>query len=221
MIEKGNLELKNLKMLVIDEVDHLLGRSFEETIDKLEGYIPEDTQVCLFSATLPPNQLETCRELTNNPVEILVPVDELTLKGIKQYNITIEKEEWKLETLLTLFEHLEFSKAMIFVNSKDGVIELADELDKAKQKVSYICGKQKGYERNQQTKDFREGKTNILISTDVMARGIDFQQVQLVINYDIPYAVPTYIHRIGRTGRLGRRGVAMNFVTKADARKMT
>ena len=149
LIEKGHLELKNLKMLVIDEVDHLLGRSFEETIDKLEEYVPEDTQICLFSATLPPNQLETCRELTNNPVEILVPVDELTLKGIKQYNITIEKEEWKMETLLGLFEHLEFSKAMIFVNKKDDVIELANELEKAEQKVSYICGGMKGYERNQ------------------------------------------------------------------------
>ena len=220
MIEKGWLDISDLKTLVIDEVDMILEKGFTEQFDKLEKYLPKGIQICLFSATMPPKCLEVCGQLCLNPVEILVDVEDLTLKGIKQYNITIEKEEWKLETLLGLFEALDFSKAMIFVNSKAAVIDIAKELENQGQKVSYICSSLQRWERNEQIKDFRDGKTNVMISTDVLARGIDFQQVQLVINYDIPRHIPTYIHRIGRTGRFGRTGVAMNFVTQEDERKM-
>merc|ERR1711879_807487 len=145
--------------------------------------LPPSVHVGLFSATMPADVLELTSKFMRDPIRILVKRDELTLDGIKQFYVMVEREEWKLDTLCDLYETLTITQAMIF-------------------------------------REFRSGSSRVLITTDVLARGIDVQQVSLVINYDLPTNRENYIHRIGRGGRFGRKGVAINFVTDEDKRAL-
>lgn len=154
------------------------------------------------------------------PVRILVKNEQLTLEGIKQFYINVEKEEWKLETLTDLYETMTITQAVIFSNTRRKVDWLQDKLTEKDFTVSSMHGDMEQKERDLIMKEFRSGSSRVLITTDLLARGIDVQQVSLVINYDLPTNRENYIHRIGRGGRFGRKGVAINLVTKDDIRTM-
>jgi len=216
MIRRRTMDTKNIKMLVIDEADEMLGRGFKEQIYDIYRYLPPDTQVVLVSATMPHDVLEMTTKFMQDPVRILVKRDELTLEGIKQFFVAVEKEDWKFETLCDLYDTLTITQAVIFCNTKAKVDWLTKQMREANFTVSAMHGDMPQKERDAIMGDFRSGKSRVLIATDVWGRGIDVQQVSLVINYDLPNSRELYIHRIGRSGRFGRKGVAINFVTNED-----
>ena len=144
--------------------------------------------------------------------------DELTLDGIKQFFVAVEREEWKFDTLCDLYDTLTITQAVIFCNTRRKVDWLTEKMREANFTVSSMHGDMKQAERDAIMKEFRSGMSRVLITTDVWARGIDVQQVSLVINYDLPNNRELYIHRIGRSGRFGRKGVAINFVMNDDIR---
>ena len=155
-----------------------------------------------------------------DPVKILVKNEELTLEGIKQFYINVDKNEHKFDTLCDIYEACSISQTIIYANSKRGVEEISRRLNDNNFSIASIHGEMSQDERNKIMEEFRNGQSRILISTDLLSRGIDVQQVSLVINYDIPNNIESYIHRIGRSGRYGRKGVAINFVTGYDYKKM-
>jgi ATP-dependent RNA helicase len=216
MIKRKNLRTKNIKMLVLDEADEMLTKGFKEQIYDVYRYLPPGTQMVVISATLPQEVLEMTEKFMTDPVKILVKRDELTLEGIKQFFIAVEEEKWKFETLCDLYETLTITQAVIFCNTRSKVEWLTKKMREANFTVSSMHGEMPQKERESIMDAFRSGTTRVLITTDVWARGIDVQQVSLVINYDLPNNRELYIHRIGRSGRYGRKGVAINFVTEED-----
>jgi ATP-dependent RNA helicase len=218
MIRRRTLRTRQIKMLVLDEADELLNRGFREQIYDVYRYLPPATQVVVVSATLPYDVLDMTTKFMTDPVRILVKRDELTLEGLKQYFIAIEREDWKFDTLCDLYDTLTITQAVIFCNTRRKVDWLTDKMREANFTVSSMHGEMPQKERDSIMQEFRQGNSRVLISTDVWARGIDVQQVSLVINYDLPSNRENYIHRIGRSGRFGRKGVAINFVTSEDVR---
>ena len=216
MIRRRNLRTRHIKMLVLDEADEMLDRGFKEQIYDVYRYLPPATQVVIVSATLPHEILEITNKFMIEPLRILVKRDELTLEGIKQFFVAVEKEEWKFDTLCDLYDTLTITQAVIFCNTRKKVEWLADKMRKANFTLSMIHGDMPQKERDAIMNEFRAGASRVLIATDVLARGIDVQQVSLVINYDLPINRELYIHRIGRSGRFGRKGVAINFATSDD-----
>eukprot|EP01040_Poterioochromonas_malhamensis_P000592 gene592-632_t len=218
MIQRKNLRTRNIKMLIIDEADEMLNKGFIEQIYDIYRYLPPSTQVVIVSATLPQEVLEMTKKFMNEPVKILVKRDELTLEGIKQFFVAVEREEWKFDTLCDLYDTLTITQAVIFCNTKKKVDWLASKMRDANFTVSAMHGEMPQRERDAIMEEFRSGGSRVLIATDVWGRGLDVQQVSLVINYDLPNNRELYIHRIGRSGRFGRKGVAINFVKNDDIR---
>lgn len=216
MIKRRNIGSRHVKMLVLDEADELLTKGFKEQIYDIYKTLPPGAQVVVVSATLTPEVLEMTGKFTTDPVKILVKRDDVTLKGIKQYYIQCEKEEWKFDTLCDLYDNLTITQAVIFCNTKAKVNWLAAQMRQSNFTVAAMHGDMKQDDRDSVMKEFRLGALRVLISTDVWARGIDVQQVSLVINYDLPLDKENYVHRIGRSGRFGRRGTAVNLVTAED-----
>uniref|UniRef100_A0A0L0P6H6 ATP-dependent RNA helicase FAL1 n=1 Tax=Candidozyma auris TaxID=498019 RepID=A0A0L0P6H6_CANAR len=216
VIKRRHLQTRNVKMLVLDEADELMTKGFKEQIYEIYRQLPLTVQVVVVSATLTREVLEMTSKFTTDPVRILVKREDVTLEGIKQYYIQCEKEEWKFDTLCDLYDNLTITQAVIFCNTKMKVTWLAEQLRKANFAVVAMHGDMKQEERDLIMNDFRSGNSRVLISTDVWARGIDVQQVSLVINYDLPLDKENYVHRIGRSGRFGRRGKAINLLTKED-----
>merc|ERR1711860_106883 len=204
----------------LDEADELLSRGFTAQIYDIFKTLPPNIQVCLFSATMPPDILDLTAKFMRDAVRILVKKDELTLEGIRQFYVAIEKEEWKLDTLCDLYETLTITQAIIYCNTRRKVDFLADQLQKRDFTMGTMHAELDQHERDLVMREFRSGSSRVLISTDLLARGIDVQQVSLVINYDLPQNMENYLHRIGRSGRFGRKGVAINFVTNSDVRAM-
>lgn len=220
MIENNNINPNHVKTLVLDEADEMLAVGFIQQIKFIICHLPEDTQICLFSATMPNEILNITSKFMRNPVNILVKQEELTLEGIQQYYINVDEERWKFSTFCDLYNQISLGQAMVYVNKKDRADRLKRNLEKENFTVSVIHSKMTQKERSDVMNDFINGSTRILISTDLLARGIDVQQVSVVINYDIPFDKECYIHRIGRSGRFGRKGVAINFVTRRDKHKI-
>merc|ERR1712127_442570 len=220
MINRQALNLKSMKLFVLDEADEMLSRGFKDQIYDIFQFLPEKVQVCLFSATMPREILDISEKFMRNPIKILVQKDELTLEGIKQFYIHVEKEDWKFDTLCDLYETLTITQAIIYCNFKRKVEMLTDRMAQRDFTVSSMHGDMTGDRRDVIMREFRSGSSRVLITTDLLARGIDVQQVSLVINYDLPKNRESYIHRIGRSGRFGRKGVAINFVTDDDIRAM-
>jgi len=218
MINRGALCLDNVKLFVLDEADEMLGRGFKEQIYDIFKFLPETVQVCLFSATIPLEVLDVTQRFMCDPVRILVKRDELTLEGIKQFFISVEREEWKLDTLCDLYETLIITQAIIYCNTRRKVDWLTEKMSSRDFVVSAMHGDMDQRERDLIMREFRSGSSRVLITTDLLARGIDVQQVSLVINYDLPVNRENYIHRIGRSGRFGRKGVAINFLNISDSR---
>ncbi|KAJ4894061.1 DEAD-box ATP-dependent RNA helicase 2 [Raphanus sativus] len=216
MIKRRSLRTRAIKLLILDESDEMLSRGFKDQIYDVYRYLPPDLQVCLVSATLPHEILEMTSKFMTEPVKILVKRDELTLEGIKQFFVAVEKEEWKFDTLCDLYDTLTITQAVIFCNTKRKVDWLSEKMRTNNFTVSSMHGDMPQKERDEIMNQFRSGDSRVLITTDVWARGIDVQQVSLVINYDLPNNRELYIHRIGRSGRFGRKGVAINFVKSDD-----
>jgi len=220
MIGKRHLRVDDLICFVLDEADEMLSRGFKDQIYDIFKTLPPNIQVCLFSATMAPEILDLTSKFMRDAVRILVKKDELTLEGIRQFYVAIEKEEWKLDTLCDLYETLTITQAIIYCNTRRKVDFLADQLQKRDFTISTMHAELDQKERDLVMREFRSGSSRVLISTDLLARGIDVQQVSLVINYDLPQNNENYLHRIGRSGRFGRKGVAINFVTNSDVRVM-
>jgi translation initiation factor 4A len=220
MIGKRHLRVDDLLTFVLDEADEMLSRGFKDQIYDIFKTMPPNIQVCLFSATMPPEILDLTTKFMRDAVRILVKKGEPTLEGSRQFYVAIEKEEWKLDTLCDLYETLTITQAIIYCNTRRKVDFLADQLAKRDFTISCMHAELDQKERDLVMREFRSGSSRVLISTDLLARGIDVQQVSLVINYDLPPNMENYLHRIGRSGRFGRKGVAINFVTNADVRAM-
>lgn len=216
MIRRRNLRTENIKMLVLDEADEMLSRGFKEQIYDIYRYLPPKTQIVIVSATLPQEVLDITSKFMVDPVQVLVKRDELTLEGIKQFFVDVEREEWKFDTLCDLYDTITIAQSVIFCNTKRKVDWLTDKMRQANFTVSSMHGEMPQKERETIMQEFRRGVSRVLITTDVWARGIDVQQVSVVFNYDLPFNRENYLHRIGRSGRFGRKGIAINFVTKED-----
>ncbi len=212
----GAIDANLLKLVVLDEADKMLAREFSEQIHDIISAVPKNAQIALFSATMPPDMLDITDKFMNNPVRVLVPRDELTLEGIKQFYVSVNKEEHKFNLICSMFDTISVTQCIIYCNRSSKVEALTRELTERDFCVSCLYGQMEQEDRNRILDSFRSGSTRILITTDVLARGIDVQQVSLVINFDLPFEKETYIHRIGRSGRFGRKGVAINMVTPYD-----
>eukprot|EP00595_Chromulina_sp_UTEXLB2642_P001837 CAMPEP_0196763382 /NCGR_PEP_ID=MMETSP1095-20130614/3995_1 /TAXON_ID=96789 ORGANISM="Chromulina nebulosa, Strain UTEXLB2642" /NCGR_SAMPLE_ID=MMETSP1095 /ASSEMBLY_ACC=CAM_ASM_000446 /LENGTH=407 /DNA_ID=CAMNT_0042116467 /DNA_START=64 /DNA_END=1287 /DNA_ORIENTATION=- len=220
MINRRALRLDNIQLFVLDEADEMLSRGFKDQIYDVFKFMPESVQCAIFSATMPLEVLEVTKKFMREPIRILVKKEELTLEGIKQFYIGIEREEWKLDTLSDLYATLTITQAIIYCNTRRKVDWLTEQMTARDFTVSSMHGDMDQRERDLIMREFRSGSSRVLITTDLLARGIDVQQVSLVINYDLPTNRENYIHRIGRSGRFGRKGVAINFITEGDIRYM-
>jgi len=220
MISRKALRTRDIKQFILDEADEMLSRGFKDQIYDVFRHLNQDIQVILLSATMPEEVLEVTSRFMREPIRILVKKEELTLEGIRQFYVSVEREEWKLDTLCDLYETLTITQAVIFANTRRKVDWLTEKMHERDFTVSAMHGDMDQKERDVIMREFRSGSSRVLITTDLLARGIDVQQVSLVINYDLPTNRENYIHRIGRGGRFGRKGVAINFVTSEDTRTL-
>jgi translation initiation factor 4A len=221
LMSRRALPRDSIRVLVLDEADQMLEDRFKEQIlCILELGFPKECQVALFSATMPESVVEVANQILSNPTRILVPPEEVTLDGIKQFYVALDKEEWKYDVLCDLYKQLTINQALIYCNKRQKAEWLAEKMGQEGFPLSYIHGEMEPEERQRRMKDFRSGTVRVMISTDLLARGIDIQQISLVINYELPSQRENYIHRIGRSGRFGRKGVAINLVCPEEGRAL-
>ena len=216
MMEKRYLDPNHMKYLVIDEADEMLSQGFKEQIQSIITQLTQEVKIALFSATMSPEVLQITDKFMHDPVRILVKREEMTLQGIQQYYVNVERDNWKFDTLCDIYENMTINQSIIYCNQKRNVDYLYKKLTEQHFVCSCIHGNMEYAERNQVMKKFRTGEARVLISTDLLARGIDVQQVSVVINFDLPPQIENYLHRIGRSGRFGRKGFGLNFVTEQD-----
>lgn len=217
MLQKRHLRANHIQLLIIDEADEMLSQGFSEKIRWMfETFFSEHMQVVLFSATMPTEIIRISRNFMNMPQHILMRKEELSLKCIQQYFVAVSNDEMKFQKLKDLFSVISISKCIIYCNSVRRVMDLYDAMTQDGFSVSYIHSNMEKTVRKQALDQFRNSDVRVLISSDITSRGIDVQQVSTVINYDLTRNVHTYLHRIGRGGRWGRKGVAINFITRQD-----
>ena len=220
MIKRRALSTRDIKICILDEADEMLSIGFKDQIYNIFQQLPSNMQIALFSATMPPVILQLTERFMRDPVKITMQPQELNLEGIKQYFIAINSDYDKLDVLKDLFSRLTIYQTIIYANDVRRVKDLHEMMAKEGFAVCCIHREMSKQERADTIRQFREGQYRMLISSNITARGIDVQQVNTVINFDIPRSVDVYLHRIGRSGRWGRKGVAINFVTKMDVRQM-
>lgn len=221
-IQKGDIDMTYLQMIVLDEADELLEAGFEEQIKSIITHcsVPESTDIACFSATMPTAVQELTKKFLRSPSTILLKKSKQSLKGIRQYYVPLPNESMKIAVLNDLYSTMSISTSIVFANTKAKVMMLASAMKAEHHSVSVIHGEMDQSERDLTLDEFRSGRSRVLIATDVLKRGIDIQTVSVVINYDLPGRMEDYIHRIGRAGRFGRHGVAINLVTKHDVNDM-
>ena len=210
------ISVSNIKYVIMDEADELLSSGFKEQIYNIFNFLPNNIQISLFSATIPKDLYYIIDNIMNNPVNISVKSDMLTLDGIKQYYVNLNSDNDKYLTLKDLFSTFSVAQCIIYCNTVKKVKELYELMIIDNYPVCQIHSSLDKNDRLKNYNDFKQGKVRVLISSNITARGIDIQQVSTVINYDIPKNKEIYIHRIGRSGRWGRKGIAINFITKKD-----
>lgn len=220
LIKREAFNASTLRTLVLDEADTMLSQGFLDEINAIMQKIPSDCQICLFSATMGQQVIEMAETIMTDPVKILVKNQDLTLKGIKQFFIVCATDDAKFQNMMEVFSSIEVVQCMVYVNSREKADQLAAKMKESGFVCSCIHGKMTSEDRTAIMGEFRAGKSRILISTDLLARGIDVQPVSLVINYELPLKKEEYIHRVGRTGRYGRRGIAINLISKLEAKHL-
>jgi translation initiation factor 4A len=218
MMERNPRYFENISIVIVDEADDMLSGGFEEQLYNIFKFLQHDTQIVLFSATMPHEISNITSKFMRNPTEILVEAEKLTLEGIHQYYVSLSGDNDKLDTLKDLFGMLTVAQTIIYCNTLEKVELLYGYMRDDGFPVTRLHSGMSRDERTESYESFRSGKQRILISSNVTARGIDIQQVSTVINFDVPKCVHNYLHRIGRSGRWGRKGTAINFITKYDSR---
>ena len=217
LINRNILLRDNIRQLIMDEADQMLEDRFkEQVLCILRKGFPRETRVALFSATLSSDVIEVANDLLQNPVKILVKEKDVPLDGIRQLYVELPEEGWKFDVLGDLYKQLTISQALIYCNRRETAEKLYEKMIGAGFPVSLIHGEMDTEERKKRMSAFRHGDVRVMISTDMLARGIDVQQVSLVINYELPIVIENYIHRIGRAGRFGRKGVTINIISPED-----
>ena len=211
---------RGMQVLVLDEADEMLSAGFNEQIYNIFQQLNTNVQVCLFSATMPPELHSLSDKFMRDPVRILVKSEMLTLEGISQFHVALETDHDKYAALKDLFTRISVSQCIIYCNSIRRVSDLAEAMTNDGFPVCCIHSGMEKDVRDKAYQEFRSGAHRVMISSNVTARGIDIQQVSTVINFDMPRDVHTYLHRIGRSGRWGRKGSGVNFVTRRDFRKL-
>ena len=220
MMRRDKISAKKIKLIILDEADEMLSSGFKEQVYNIFQYLSSDIQVVLVSATLPDSIKSIIEKIMRNPVKISVKREMLTLEGIKQFFVAIDDDRQKYLTLKDFFSHLAVSQCIIYCNSIKRVQDLYEAMKEDEFPVCRIHSGMDKTEREISFQEFRNGSSRVLISSNVTARGIDIQQVSIVINFDLPKCVNTYLHRIGRSGRWGRKGFGINFITRRDISKM-
>ena len=220
MMRRKHINNKRVSMVILDEADEMLSSGFKEQIYNIFQYLDSKVQLCLFSATMPSELSVLTEKFMRDPIKILVKSEMLTLEGISQYYIGIDTDQDKYMTLKDLYTTISLSQCIIYCNSVKRVRDLYDAMIEDDFPVACIHSEMEKGEREESYKNFKTGQSRVLISTNITARGIDIQQVSTVINFDIPKCVHTYLHRIGRSGRWGRKGVGVNFITKRDVKQL-
>ena len=221
MMSQNQISYKDINFLVIDEADEMLSRGFVTQVQDIFKFLRSNKlQVGLYSATMPKEFFDITDKFMDNPLKILVKTEQLTLEGIKQFYLNVERNDFKFDVLCDIYNMISAAQSIIYCNSKKIVNDLSRRLAENNFTVATIHGEMPQEDRTRIVENFRRGDSRILLSTDLLSRGIDVQQVSIVINYDIPYSIENYIHRIGRSGRFGRKGVAINFVTHVDIQKL-
>lgn len=221
LIGEGKIPLEAMKILVLDEADEMLSLGFREDMQSIISKMSKTVQMCLISASIAEGMEEITNKFMNSPIKFYLKPEEVTLDGITQYYLPLEHEKYKIECLLEIYRRVGITQGVIFVNSKSRAEELCMIMREQSHEAECITGNMSNEDRNIIMSQFKAGKIRVLIATDIIARGIDVQQISLVMNYDLPEEKETYIHRIGRSGRYGRKGVAINFMSGVnDAKKI-
>lgn len=214
LMEKGVANVINCKTLVLDEADKLLSQDFQGVLDRLVKFLPVDRQILLYSATFPLTVTTFVQKHMREPYEINL-MEELTLLGVTQFYAYVQEKQ-KVHCLNTLFRKLQINQSIIFCNSTQRVELLAKKITELGYSCYYIHSKMAQHHRNRVFHDFRQGHCRNLVCSDLLTRGIDIQAVNVVINFDFPRNSETYLHRIGRSGRFGHLGIAINLITYDD-----
>ena len=221
MIRRRKINISNTKIIVLDEADEMLSRGFKDQIYNIFQKCDEESvQIALFSATLSQELMALSQSLLRDPIRILMRSEQLTLDGINQKYVLLETDDDKYETLKRLYSNFSSSQCIIYCNNVKRVIDLYNIMSEEGFPVCCLHSDQDQTVRTKYYDDFKSGRYRVLISTNITARGIDIQQVSTVINYDIPKDEHTYLHRIGRSGRWGRKGMAINFILSKDIRRL-
>lgn len=220
MLRRNVLTAANMKLVIIDEADEMMANGFKDQLYDIFQYLNNDVQVALFSATMSSDMDHIVNIITKDPVRIIVKKEGLTLEGIHQYYVALEDDKHKYEALKDLYSSMSVSQCIIYCNSVKRVADLHAAMTTDGFPVCCIHSNMEKSARDESLADFRNGKYRILVSSNVTARGIDIQQVSIVINFDLAKCVNTYLHRIGRSGRWGRKGIGINFLTRRDISKM-
>lgn len=220
LIRRKFINPKDINLIIMDEADEMLSAGFKEQVYNILQHLKNDVQIGLFSATVPNEIRKLSEKFMRNPIEILVKAEALTLEGINQFYVALDDDHLKYVTLKDLYGTISLSQCIIYCNSIRRVSDLYEAMKEDGYPVCAIHSNLTKTERESGYTDFKNGKYRVLISSNVTARGIDIQQVSTVINFDIPKDIHTYLHRIGRSGRWGRKGVGINFITRRDYKKM-
>ena len=217
MIEEKQINIHKIKFVVLDEADDLLSDGISEKIHYIFDKAPCGIQIVLISATMSINVFNASKQFQYDPIKILLKNNEIITDLISQFYLDVETEELKFDTLLDLYNLVSTSQTIIFCNTIRKVEWLEEQLKKNNFTITVIHSNMTQLERDSVIKDFRDGKTRLLLTTDLLSRGIDIPQVNMVINYDLPINKETYVHRIGRCGRFDKKGVAITMVKMSDA----
>jgi len=220
MFRRRYLSGDHIRIMVLDEADEMLSQGFKTQIYNIFQYFNENIQVAIFSATFTDEVLDITQKFMRNPVRIIMKNEELSLECIQQYYIAVSSDTMKYDVLKDLFSSISISQSIIYCNSVKRVADLHEAMVKDGFSVCGIHGSMDKTEREREFQLFRNGTYRVMISSNITARGIDIQHVSTVINFDIPKCVHTYLHRIGRSGRWGRKGMAINFITRRDINLM-
>ncbi|UJR11419.1 hypothetical protein I4U23_015599 [Adineta vaga] len=220
MLKRSVFHLEHIKMFVLNEADEIFSRGYKDQIDDLVAMLPGNPHFIVVSSTMPSDLLETTDKIMNNPVKILIMIDDRTLEGIRQFYVNIEREECKLNKLYELFDTLAIAQTIIYCNTCEKVKWLSEKLRAHDLTVSVLDFSMNAEQRENAIKEFRMGSSRILLRTDRSEDDNDIPQVSPIFNYDLPTHCENYVRRIGRRGRFGRNGLAINFINNHDREQL-